>query len=289
MKCFIELWSAKESWLKMTKEVRGNYLEQIGPALQDLLEKGVETIKYQSMKKNMYTCQFLFFFFFIPYLITAQGQSGNNSPTQQQINGWNNALLHSKIFTRNHNLLLEKAIKDIPPGKALDVTMGEGRNTLFLASQGWETTGFDIANVAIDSVKAKAKREKLNIHAVVSTDEDFDYGEEKWDLIALIYSDVVCGGCCAYDADYISKVYQALKPGGRIVYEWYTREALIKVNPSVTNKEFWGCKDKTMLKSIEANEGFKIVYYDEKPGIPDWDPSMKFEPIKLIYLIAEKE
>jgi hypothetical protein len=44
MKCFIELWSAKESWLKMTKEERGNYLTQIGPALQDLMEKGVEIV-----------------------------------------------------------------------------------------------------------------------------------------------------------------------------------------------------------------------------------------------------
>ncbi len=46
MQTFIELWSATESWLKMTKEERANYLTQIGPALEGLLEKGVEIISW---------------------------------------------------------------------------------------------------------------------------------------------------------------------------------------------------------------------------------------------------
>jgi len=46
MKCFIELWSAKDSWKQMSKEERGNYLGQIGPALQDLMQKGVEIVSW---------------------------------------------------------------------------------------------------------------------------------------------------------------------------------------------------------------------------------------------------
>ena len=52
MQTFIELWSAKESWQKMTKEERGSYLTQIGPALQDLLEKGVEIICWSENEKE---------------------------------------------------------------------------------------------------------------------------------------------------------------------------------------------------------------------------------------------
>ncbi len=52
MQTFIELWSAKESWLKMSKEERVNYLGQIGPALQDLMEKGVEIISWGVNNKD---------------------------------------------------------------------------------------------------------------------------------------------------------------------------------------------------------------------------------------------
>lgn len=62
MQTFIELWSAKESWLKMTKEERGNYLEQIGPVLQGLLEKGVEIISWgKNNTKTTYRANYDFF------------------------------------------------------------------------------------------------------------------------------------------------------------------------------------------------------------------------------------
>lgn len=52
MQTFIELWSAKEAWLKMTKEERGKYFEQVGPALQELMEKGVEIISWGENEKD---------------------------------------------------------------------------------------------------------------------------------------------------------------------------------------------------------------------------------------------
>jgi len=40
MKVFIEFWKAKDAWLKLSKEERGNYLGQINPAMQGLVSKG---------------------------------------------------------------------------------------------------------------------------------------------------------------------------------------------------------------------------------------------------------
>lgn len=42
MKCFIELWKAKDAWLKLPKKEREEYLAQIGPSMQEMVEKGVE-------------------------------------------------------------------------------------------------------------------------------------------------------------------------------------------------------------------------------------------------------
>ena len=46
MKTYIELWSAKDSWKSLSKEDRQNYLEQIGPALQGLMEQGVAMVSW---------------------------------------------------------------------------------------------------------------------------------------------------------------------------------------------------------------------------------------------------
>src|SRR5262245_27594799 len=48
-------------------------------------------------------------------------------------------------FNLKPNRLLVEAVKDLKPGLALDVGMGQGRNALYLAQQGWEVTGIDLA------------------------------------------------------------------------------------------------------------------------------------------------
>ena len=39
------------------------------------------------------------------------------------------------------NAFLVEMVKNRKPGRALDVGMGQGRNALWLAGQGWDTTG----------------------------------------------------------------------------------------------------------------------------------------------------
>tara|TARA_B110000037_G_C17036619_1_gene471898 strand:+ start:399 stop:734 length:336 start_codon:yes stop_codon:yes gene_type:complete len=48
MKCFIELWKAKDAWKQLSKEDRGNYVGQIGPHIQNILGKGVEIVSWGS-------------------------------------------------------------------------------------------------------------------------------------------------------------------------------------------------------------------------------------------------
>jgi pimeloyl-ACP methyl ester carboxylesterase/ubiquinone/menaquinone biosynthesis C-methylase UbiE len=201
---------------------------------------------------------------------------------------WNKLLISGNVFTREHNSFLLEAIKNVPPGKALDVAMGEGRNTLLLARNGWETTGFDIADEAMDSACDRAGRENLTIETVTASRDEFDFGTNKWDLIACIYSDIVCGGCCAYDEEFIATIKNALKPGGRIVYEWFTREAILDAFQILKDQESWGCRENSIKEAFQKLGGFRIIHYSEELGIPEWDPTKKFDPVKLIYFIGEK-
>ena len=91
-------------------------------------------------------------------------------------------------FQTDPNRLLVDAIASRKPGKALDVGMGQGRNTLFLAKHGWQVTGFDVSAAGLAKARTAASAQGLAIDAVLASDEEFPFGRDQWDLIALLYA-----------------------------------------------------------------------------------------------------
>jgi SAM-dependent methyltransferase len=116
------------------------------------------------------------------------------------------------IFVETPNALLASAILDRKPGKALDFGMGQGRNTVFLATQGWDVTGFDPSEEGVRLAQAGAAKAGVKIHAVAASDDQFDFGVAQWDLIAMTY----VRSPTAHDA---ARIRRALAPGGIFVYE----------------------------------------------------------------------
>ena len=47
--------------------------------------------------------------------------------------------------------------------------MGQGRNTVWLAQQGWDVTGFDPADQAVTEANEAAQRFGVTIHTEVTT------------------------------------------------------------------------------------------------------------------------
>ena len=94
--------------------------------------------------------------------------------------------------------------------------MGQGRNTIWLAQQGWDTTGFDPAERAIALAQENAAKLGVRIHTEIKGSEDFDFGERHWDLILVSY--VSLRGDEA-------KLVHALKPGGVVIVEGFHRDA----------------------------------------------------------------
>ncbi|QEC68592.1 hypothetical protein FRZ67_15220 [Panacibacter ginsenosidivorans] len=43
---YIELWKSKQAWFDLSKEERGNYLTALGPAIQQLMESGVQIVSW---------------------------------------------------------------------------------------------------------------------------------------------------------------------------------------------------------------------------------------------------
>lgn len=106
--------------------------------------------------------------------------------------------------------------------------MGQGRNAVWLATQGWQVTGFDPATDAVAVAVAEAKRAGVSLTAVVQTDERFDWRRGSWDLILLSYVDVRSNAKRAIDA---------LAPGGVVIVERTHRDTLklgVRIGEAVT-------------------------------------------------------
>jgi SAM-dependent methyltransferase len=143
--------------------------------------------------------------------IQAQGTRG-------EAERWNRILTAEKpAFNTKPNEFLMEMAKERKPGTALDVGMGQGRNAIWLAQQGWDVTGFDPAEKAVALANETAKRLGVAIKTEVKSIEDFEFGENRWDLILLSYT---VGGREIPDV-----LQRALKPGGLAIIESFLHDA----------------------------------------------------------------
>ena len=117
-------------------------------------------------------------------------------------------------FNTAPNALLAETVRDLPPGRALDVHMGQGRNAVFLAAKGWDVTGFDFSAEGVRAAREAAARAGVKLAAVVARHEDFDFGRARWDLVVMSYTWVPLRS-----GPYVARILESLKPGGTLVFE----------------------------------------------------------------------
>ena len=111
----------------------------------------------------------------------------------------------------------------------------------------------------------------LRITTFVQDDAEFDFGTNRWDLVAFIYA----GG-----RNHVDKVYQSLKPGGLVVIEGFHRDAT-KLRKIGENVVF----DTDELKKLYTAVGFTILRYEEKVGVGDFG----LQQMRLVTLVAQKK
>jgi 2-polyprenyl-3-methyl-5-hydroxy-6-metoxy-1,4-benzoquinol methylase len=101
-------------------------------------------------------------------------------------------------------------IKSLVPGwRALDIACGEGRNSIYLAKQGFSVTGMDISEKGLAKGERWARREGLEIKCSVVDLEGVEFFE-RYDLI-VNFNFLLRG--------LIPKLVDALNPGGLTVFE----------------------------------------------------------------------
>ena len=183
-------------------------------------------------------------------------------------------------FTLKPNAFLVSWAKEMKPGKALDVAMGQGRNAVYLATQGWDVTGFDIAEEGMKVAQENAAKVGVRLKTAKARFDEFDYGVEQWDLIYFVYTDAPI-----VDPKYIARVQAALKPGGVLLIDRPFR--------SLTNPEpGWPDTEQDKVNAlVKAWSGLHIVFYEDTTGYGDWQqtsaPREEYK-LRIVRLLARK-
>ena len=186
-----------------------------------------------------------------------------------EVEFWNRILTSPKPnFNTAPNAFLVEMIKGVKPGRALDVGMGQGRNTIYLAQRGWDTTGFDPAEQAVAVAREQATKAGIKITTHIARVEDFEWGDSAWDLILLSY----VGG-----RDYADKVLRALRPGGLVIVEAFHRDAT-KARPIGPAVVF----DTNEL--LQLFPGLRVIRYEDTNAVSDFGMS----DTRLVRLAAVK-
>ena len=107
-------------------------------------------------------------------------------------------------------------------GCALDLACGLGGNALLLAEQGLDVDAWDSAEVAIAALQDMASKRKLPVKARVRDVEENPPDPETFDVIVVSYF---------LERGIIPDLIQALKPGGLIYYQTFTRQRVSERGP----------------------------------------------------------
>ncbi len=91
------------------------------------------------------------------------------------------------IWSGEPNQFLAPEVSDLTPGRALDLACGEGRNSVWLATQGWTTTGVDFSDVGIAKARALSQKHGVEAEWIVGDATSWQPTADLFDLVAVFY------------------------------------------------------------------------------------------------------
>jgi SAM-dependent methyltransferase len=155
-------------------------------------------------------------------------------------------------------------------GRALDLACGLGGNALQLAKQGLEVTAWDISPVAIERLKGFAL--SMGLTNLTAEERDIElqpFDTDSFDVIVVSYY---------LERALAPHIIQALRPGGLLFYQTFTRVAVGDKGPS--NPEF-RLRDNELLELFNP---LKLRVYREESRLGDLSQGNR----DVAMLVAEK-
>jgi SAM-dependent methyltransferase len=113
---------------------------------------------------------------------------------------------------------LVESVAGMNSGRAICLGAGEGRNAVWLAGQGFETTALDFSGVGLQKAEKLAMEHGVPIETIRADITEWDPGSRQWDLITLFYLHLMPD----QRENAHRKAAAMLAPGGKILLQGFT-------------------------------------------------------------------
>ncbi|HQR21872.1 MAG TPA: class I SAM-dependent methyltransferase [Burkholderiaceae bacterium] len=128
------------------------------------------------------------------------------------------------LFGVEPNAWLREHARLLPPrGRVLCVADGEGRNSVWLARQGFEVEAFDIAEIGVAKARRLADSHGVRVEFQVCGCDDYAWPQARFDGVAAIF---VQFADPAQRKRLFERIVASLRPGGILVLQGYTPKQL---------------------------------------------------------------
>jgi SAM-dependent methyltransferase len=114
------------------------------------------------------------------------------------------------LWTARPNRFLVAEAESLPPGRALDLACGQGRNAVWLAELGWRVLGVDFSDVAIGKAHELAAARGVEAEWLVADLAAYVPDPAAYDLVILFYLQVAADERRVI----VRRAAGALAPGG---------------------------------------------------------------------------
>jgi tellurite methyltransferase len=151
-------------------------------------------------------------------------------------------------------------------GRALDLACGSGGNAILLAQQGLQVDAWDIADVAIAALQEMALKRPLSIRAEVRDVEADPPGPGTFDVITVSYF---------LDRGLVPALMAALKPGGLVYYQTFTRQCVSDRGPK--SAEFRLAEQEL----LQLFSGLQVLFYSEEGCVGDVQQGFRDEAMYI--------
>ncbi len=120
------------------------------------------------------------------------------------------------VWGAGPNRFVVQHTADLPPGRAVDIACGEGRNAVYLAQRGWHVTGVDFSAKALEKAR-QLEAATAQQHSVIPVTwicaDALTFTPEPVDLAMIVYAHLPA----ALRRTVLRRAAAALRPGGRIL------------------------------------------------------------------------
>jgi SAM-dependent methyltransferase len=159
------------------------------------------------------------------------------------------------VYGKLPNDFLVQMVAKLKKGKVLCLAEGEGRNSVYLAQQGFEPTGVDSSRVGLAKAEKLAREHGVEIKTICADLAEFEIEETAWDSIVSVF----CHAHQDLRRQLHRDVIAGLKPGGTFLLEAYTPKQLEYGTGGPSSIEHL-----MNLESLETElEGLEFIHAEE--------------------------